>query len=220
MLTNTASCVKITVEKYIFRKEVIMLEKLKKFGWGYILIGAILIAIGVSLIASQDAYETLAIIIGCILTVVGIGFIIYTMLDRRRNVKFALKLSIGVIAVICGIVTMIARSNAITVIVNVLCLLLIVDSAFKLQLSILSRRLSYYGWWLITSLSVAIIISAFLLCKFTPTDPAALTTYSGIIVISDGVLNLLSAFFSSAVYVDKDEDSEKLSPDGEGEGDE
>ncbi len=192
-----------------------MLKKLKKFGWGYLVIGAILIAIGVSFISAQDAYETLAIIMGCILAAVGIGFSVYTLMDKNRGVRFALRLSVGVSAIICGIVTIIAKGGAIEVIANILFLLLIIDGAFKLQLSILSRRLSYWGWWLITSLSVVIIICSFLLCKLTPSDPANLATLSGILIISDGLLNLLSAFFSSAIVVKKEDEDDTPDKDEE-----
>lgn len=176
-----------------------MLEKLKKFGWGYLLIATLLIAIGVLFISAQNAYEVLAIIMGCILAAVGIGFSIYALIDKERGLKFGIRLSIGIIAIVCGVVTLIARSSAIATIANVFFLLLIIDGAFKLQLSILSRRLSYYGWWIVTGLSVAIIICTFLLCKLTPSDPARLATLSGVVIIADGILNLLSAFFSSAL---------------------
>ena len=187
-----------------------MFEKLKKFGWGYLFIGALLISVGVLFISAQDAYETMAIIMGCILAATGIGFIVYTLLDSNRGLKFGFRISVSVIAIICGIVTMVVRSNAIAVIANVLFLFLIIDGAFKLQLSTISRRLSYYGWWIVTSLSIAIIITAFLLSKFTPKNPATLATLSGIVIISDGILNLLSAFFSSAINT-KDREGKKES---------
>ncbi|MBR5449667.1 MAG: DUF308 domain-containing protein [Clostridia bacterium] len=197
-----------------------MLKKLKNFGWGYILIGVLLIAIGVCFISIQDAYETLALVTGAIITVTGIGFGIYTLMDKKRGVKFTIKLSIAVAALICGVVTMCVKQNAIDVIANILCLLLIVDGSFKLQLSILSRRPTYYGWWIVTTLSVAIIISAFLLCKFTPNNPATLATLSGIVITSDGLLNILSAFFSPATRIglidaeDEAEETEDESKDG------
>ena len=189
-----------------------MFEKIKKFGWGYLFIGALLITVGVLFISAQDAYETMAIIMGCILAAVGIGFIVYTLLDGNRGLKFGVRMSVSVIAIICGIVTMVVRSNAIAVIANILFLFLIIDGAFKLQLSTVSRRLSYYGWWIVTALSIAIIITAFLLCKFTPKDPATLATLSGIVIISDGILNLLSAFFSSAIST-KDKEKNKNDED-------
>lgn len=178
-----------------------MLKKLKNFGWGYILIGALLLAIGICFISIQDAYETLAIVTGAIMTVAGIGFGIYTLMDKKRGVKFAIKLAIAIAALICGIVTMFVKQNAVVVIANILCLLLIMDGSFKLQLSILSRRPTYYGWWIVTVLSVALIISSFLLCKFTPSDPAALATFSGIVICADGILNILAAFFSPATRI-------------------
>ena len=152
-----------------------MFEKIKKFGWGYLFIGALLITVGVLFISAQDAYETMAIIMGCILAAVGIGFIVYTLLDGNRGLKFGVRMSVSVIAIICGIVTMVVRSNAIAVIANILFLFLIIDGAFKLQLSTVSRRLSYYGWWIVTALSIAIIITAFLLCKFTPKNSLCCT---------------------------------------------
>ena len=197
-----------------------MLKKLKGFGWGYILIGLLLIAIGICFICIQDAYETLAIVTGAILSVAGIGFGIYTLMDKGRGVKFALKLSVAIAALICGVVTMCVKQNAIEVIANILCLLLIVDGSFKLQLSILSRRPTYYGWWIVTTLSTAIIISAFLLCKFTPGDPAHLATLSGIVITSDGILNILSAFFSPAtrIGVVGGEGDEEDVPEGDEDG--
>ena len=108
-----------------------MLEKIKKFGWGYILIGALLLAIGICFISIQDAYETLAIVTGAILTAAGIGFGIYTLMDKRRGVKFAIKLAIAIAALICGIVTMIVKQNAVIVIANILCLLLIMDGSLS-----------------------------------------------------------------------------------------
>ena len=197
-----------------------MLKKIKDFGWGYILIGVLLIAIGICFISIQDAYETLAIVTGAILSAAGIGFGIHTLMDKKRGVKFAIKLTIAIAALICGVVTMFVKQNAIEVIANILCLLLIVDGSFKLQLSILSRRPTYYGWWIVTTLSVAIIISAFLICKFTPSNPATLATLSGIVITSDGLLNLLSAFFSPATrigLIDTEDEEEEETEEEEDE---
>ena len=197
-----------------------MLKKIKDFGWGYILIGVLLIAIGSCFISIQDAYETLAIVTGAILSAAGIGFGIHTLMDKKRGVKFAIKLTIAIAALICGVVTMLVKQNAIEVIANILCLLIIVDGSFKLQLSILSRRPTYYGWWIVTTLSVAIIISAFLICKFTPSNPATLATLSGIVIASDGLLNILSAFFSPATrigLIDTEDEEEKEAEEEEDE---
>ena len=197
-----------------------MLKKIKDFGWGYILIGVLLIAIGICFISIQDAYETLAIVTGAILSAAGIGFGIHTLMDKKRGVKFAIKLTIAIAALICGVVTMLVKQNAIEVIANILCLLLIVDGSFKLQLSILSRRPTYYGWWIVTTLSVAIIISAFLICKFTPSNPATLATLSGIVITSDGLLNILSAFFSPATrigLIDTEDEEEEETEEEEDE---
>ena len=176
-----------------------MPEKLKSFSWGYILIGVLLSAVGILFISFQEAYGALAIAMGIILALAGIGLLVAAFVKKERDFKFALKIIISVIAIVCGIVTMITQEGAISVIANVFFLLLIIDGAFKLQLSILSRRFSFFGWWIILGLSVAVIVTAFLMSKFTPSEPATLSTLSGILILVDGILNLLAAFWSSAV---------------------
>lgn len=176
-----------------------MLEKLKKFSWGYVLIGAIALAVGICFISFQDAYTALAIAMGIILALVGIGFLVSAFVDKSRGVIFGLKIAFGAICIICGIVTAFTQDKAILVIANIIFLLLIIDGAFKLQLAAMSKRYSFFGWWVILSLSVVIIVCSFLLSKFTPENPVTLGVLSGILLSLDGVTNILSAFWSTAL---------------------
>ena len=193
-----------------------MLKKIKSFNWGYILIGALLVAIGVCFIAFQDAFSALAITMGIILAIVGIGFLVNALIDKKRNVIFGLKIVLAAICIICGTVTAITQDSAILVIANIFFLLLIVDGAFKLQLAIMSRRYSFYGWWIILGVSVGVIVCSFLLSKLTPENPVTLTILSGILFIIDGINNILSAFWSSALTrkIDAGIEAETLAPDG------
>ena len=102
-----------------------MPEKLKSFSWGYILIGVLLSAVGILFISFQEAYGALAIAMGIILALAGIGLLIAAFVKKERDFKFALKIIISVIAIVCGIVTMITQEGAISVIANVFFLLLI-----------------------------------------------------------------------------------------------
>ncbi len=187
-----------------------MLEKIKKFSWGYVLIGVLLLAVGICFISMQDAFTALAIAMGIILAVVGIGFLVNAFVCKGRGVVFGLKIAFAVIAIVCGIVTALTRDSAILVIANIFFLLLIIDGAFKLQLAIMSKRYSFFGWWIILSVSVTVIICSFLLCKFTPENPATLTVLSGILFAVDGINNLLASFWSSALTRRIDEGDEAI----------
>ena len=195
-----------------------MLERLKKFSWGYVLIGVLLLAVGICFISMQDAFTTLAITMGIILAVVGIGFLVNAFVCKGRGVLFGLKIAFSVICIVCGVVTALTQDSAILVIANIFFLLLIIDGAFKLQLAIMSRRYSFFGWWIILSVSVTVIICSFLLCKFTPENPTTLTVLSGILFAVDGVNNLLASFWSSALTRRIDEGDEAIKGKSEGEG--
>lgn len=172
-----------------------MLEKIKKFGWGYILLGVLLVAVGICFISFNNALNVLSVAIGIILLIFGILFGVITLVDPRRGITFALRIILAVICIICGTVCAIVQGAAVSVIADIFCLLLIVDGAFKLQTSINSKRYRIFGWWVMLGLAVAVIISAFLLAKLAPEDTATLTVIAGIIIVTDGISNFLSAFY-------------------------
>lgn len=176
-----------------------MLEKLKSFAWGYIIIGALLLGVGICFIAFQNAFNVLAIAMGIILSVSGIVFGVLTLVNKKRGIVFALRIALSVIAIACGIVTAVLQSSAIAIIANVFFLLLIVDGSFKLNLAVMSKRFSFWGWWVLLATSVVLITGTFILTKCTFEKPELLSVFAGIAIAFDGVINILSAFWNTAL---------------------
>lgn len=173
-----------------------MLEKLKSFGWGYILIAILLSIVGISFVAFGNMLATLAVVIGIVLIIFGIVFGVLTLTRDSRGPIFALKVTFAVLAIVAGTVTAVLNDAAITVIADVLCLFLIVDGSFKLTTSITSKKYSVFGWWLMLVISVSTIISSFIVTKLmtAAADRTALTVILGVIIIVDAVGNLISPF--------------------------
>lgn len=173
-----------------------MLEKLKSFGWGYILIAILLSLVGISFVAFGNMLATLAVVIGIVLIIFGIVFGVLTLTRDSRGPIFALKVTFAVLAIVAGTVTAVLNDAAITVIADVLCLFLIVDGSFKLTTSITSKKYSIFGWWLMLVISVSTIISSFIVTKLmtAAADRTALTVILGVIIIIDAVGNLISPF--------------------------
>lgn len=164
---------------------------------GYIIIGILLIAIGVCLVAFSNSLEILAISIGTLLAVSAAIFGIITIAKKDRGIHFALKITLAIICLVAGITTAIFKGNTVRVMVSVFSLLLIVDGSFKLNTAVMSKRYSVGGWWVMLVTSVLIILSAFILAKYTPDDIAAETIWLGITVIVDGLSNIFSAIWTS-----------------------
>ena len=63
-----------------------MLERLKKFAWGYVILALVIIGIGVCFIAFSDMLAALAIAVGVTLAVFGIIFGVLTLARKDRSI--------------------------------------------------------------------------------------------------------------------------------------
>ena len=173
-----------------------MLERLKKFDWGYLAIGIALIGIGIAFITLADALVALAVTVGITLALYGILLGVLTLANKDRSLRFALKIAISIVCIIGGVVTLIMQNEAIGVITDICCLLLIVDGAFKLKTAISQKRVGAISWWIMLVLALVTIIPAFILTKLLSSmdDTTVLSVLLGILVIIDGAANLILPF--------------------------
>lgn len=170
-----------------------MLEKIKSVKWGYILIGLLLGAVGVCFISFNNSLEVLALTVGIILTVFGIVFGTLTIANKTRSFSFAVKIVFAVICLVCGIITMIFSSQSVPYLTAIFSLLLIIDGSFKLNTAAMAKRFSVGGWWIMMTVSVLVILSAFLLTEYKFTvENELLTQLLGIVITVDAVANLFS----------------------------
>lgn len=173
-----------------------MLERWKRFPWGYPLLFLLTASLGVLFLLFRETLPILAISIGVILILFAILFAVCTMADPARGALFGLKMVLAVLVLAAGIVVLIARAATMNVILSLFTFLILLDGAFKLQTTVLSRRYRLFGWWILLSLSLVLILGAGLL--FREVEQVAADTAAvllGLLLIVDGVANLLTAFF-------------------------
>ena len=175
-----------------------MLEKLKKFDWGYILISLTLAAIGVCLIAMNNALKAMAITMGCIVIVGGIVFGVLAIVDKRRSFAFAFKIFFAVACLVAGVLTLIFNEGAADLIIAALALVLIIDASFKLNTTVMSKRYLLPMWWVQLALSIAVIVISFIMIKFTPDRLSVSSVMLGISFIIDAIANATSPIFTCA----------------------
>lgn len=175
-----------------------MLKKLKGFERGYVIVSITLALMGICLLAMNNALKAMAITIGCIVIAGGIALGIFALVDKRRSIGFAFKIFFAASCLVAGILTLIFNNGAAEIIIAVLALLLIIDSSFKLNTTIMSKRYLLPLWWIELALAVATIIISFIMIKFTPENLATASVIMGIAFIIDAIANILSPFF---IYV-------------------
>ena len=172
-----------------------MLGKLKKAGIGYTILGILLIAIGICFISFSNSLKVLSITIGVLLAIFATVYGILTIASTSRGVGFAFKITFAVIALICGVVTAVFNEKTIEIIVALIALLLIIDGSFKLNTAAISKRVTIRSWWIFLVLGALTIIGAFSVLKITPERTAVSSVISGLVLIIDGIANVLSSVY-------------------------
>ena len=200
-----------------------MKEKLKNFAWGYVILFAILAAIGVLCICFHDTLPYVALGIGAIITLYGIIYGVLALANKERGPKFAFRVTIAVCSIVAGVITMVFCKKAIDILTALMGLFLIVDGSFKLQSAAISKRYKSVGWWLLLVPSLASIIGGFLVTRFesdgTDNSVSTISIMLGIVLIVDALSNLFSAFFAGKLISASPEGStakdETKAPDAE-----
>ena len=98
---------------------------------------------------------------------------------------------------VCLVLLMAFNRLSLDVLVFSICLLLTVDASFKLYISIKAKINSVSGWWIMTAISAAVILSAFLLARISPDSAKASSIWLGITVLADSADNFVSIIWSA-----------------------
>lgn len=169
----------------------------------YIVISAIFCIIGLILIIHPSFS------IGFIGTLCGIALIVFGAVklvgyfsgDAYRAV-FKFDMAAGILSVILGIVTVINPQGLLNLICIVLGIAVLLDSIFKIQTAVDSKRMGISRWPLIMIPAVITGIAGLVLLLRPAESGELLTVILGVSVLCEGVMNLITAL--TAVKIEKD----------------
>lgn len=161
---------------------------------GYITMSAILGAIGVMLIVVPDFSAVLAArICGGTLAAFGIFKLIGFFSKDLYRLAFQYDLAFGILLLSIGAVMLIRPGKAIHFICAMMGVYILADGLMKIQISIDARRFGLRSWLYILITAIFVCIAG-LIMLFRPDNGARiLTMLLGISLLSEGVLNLLTA---------------------------
>ena len=161
---------------------------------GYIIISAILCALGILLIAKPDmSLSLIGIIVGIVLIVFGVIKLIGYFSKDLYRLAFQFDLAFGILLIALSVVILIRPENMMSFLCIVLGIAILADGLFKIQTALDARRFGLRTWWLILSLAIiAGVIGAVLV--FRPTESARIVTMLlGMSLLAEGILNLCVA---------------------------
>ena len=171
-------------------------DALKSFRWGYVLIALLDTALALLLfVFGHDALDYLAIAIGITVILAAAVLCASALAARERGFGFGLKIVLSVCLATSGIATLIARGGLIGAIISIIGLVMIIDGSFKLSTSADSKRYSHPAWWILLALSLLLIAGGYMTVRSSGFEGKLGYVLLGILLLADGVANLLSAFY-------------------------
>lgn len=167
----------------------------------YLLFAATFIGIGVCFIAFTSAsINLMCYFIGGVTILAAAFNAVLALADKKRGGAFYLKLILCALAVVCGVVTIVNREGALEYIVGAVAFLLVIESAYKLQLAVRGKSFKAPLWWGMVFLVVACFALEVYLIKFYNTDmPGLMVGLLGGLLILDGASNLIAPVYLALV---------------------
>lgn len=173
----------------------------KRIKWSYVVLSAMFLLLGIYLVVNPEtSLVMICRILGAAMAVFGVMKIVLYFIHEVEGVAIRFDFAVGLFCIILGAL-MLWRAPALTDILSVMIgLLVLVDSVFKLQVAVDSRRMGAHSWWVTLVCTVVCLVLGILLV-FNPFDgKQVLTIMMGVSLIVDGVQNLCTVVYA-AIFV-------------------
>ena len=173
----------------------------KRIKWSYVVLSVMFLLLGIYLVVNPEtSLIMICRILGAAMAVFGVMKIVLYFIREVEGVAIRFDFAIGLFCVVLGAL-MLWRAPALTDILSVMIgLLVLVDSVFKLQVAVDSRRMGAHSWWVTLVCTVVCLVLGVLLV-FNPFDgKQVLTIMMGVSLIVDGVQNLCTVVYA-AIFV-------------------
>lgn len=175
-----------------------LINSIKKFRFGYLLLAILLCASGVVIIAyPKQSMTTVSYIIGFVALVGGIVQVIKILADRHRGAGFAFSIITACVTIICAVTALIFPSAVMSVYPMIIGLFIIIDGAFKLQTVINSKRYNLKMWWFLLIIACLTIFGGFLCVRVRLADDnfGLFSFILGASLTICGIQNFFSLFY-------------------------
>lgn len=168
------------------------MENLKRWKWGYWILTLLVMFLGICLILWPGiSAGVLCNLMGAVLLVMG-GVRMICYFQRGISALWhRYELPLGLLDALLGVYFLSHPTNVLLLLPVVVGIMILVDSAFKLQTALEVRTLGVRNWWTMLVLSIiSILVAIYLICNpFEGT--MTLTVYLGLSLVIDSIQGLV-----------------------------
>ena len=129
----------------------------KRIKWSYVVLSVMFLLLGIYLVVNPEtSLIMICRILGAAMAVFGVMKIVLYFIREVEGVAIRFDFAVGLFCIILGVL-MLWRAPALTDILSVMIgLLVLVDSVFKLQVAVDSRRMGAHSWWVMMGVSLIV----------------------------------------------------------------
>lgn len=173
----------------------------KRIKWAYVLLSVFLLVLGILLVANPDtSMITICRILGGCVLAVGVIKIVLYFVREVEGVAIRYDFAVGAFCIIVGAMLLWRAPTMVGFISVVVGLFILVDSVFKLQVAIDSRRMGATSWWVTLLFTCVCMVMGGLLVFDPFSGQQVLATVMGVSLIADALQNLCTVIYA-AVFV-------------------
>lgn len=136
----------------------------KRIKWSYVVLSVMFLLLGIYLVVNPEtSLIMICRILGAAMAVFGVMKIVLYFIREVEGVAIRFDFAVGLFCIILGAL-MLWRAPALTDVLSVMIgLLVLVDSVFKLQVAVDSRRMGAHSWWVTLVCTVVCLVLGVLL---------------------------------------------------------
>ena len=159
--------------------------------FGYILLSAVLCALGIVRIAlPKFSVETFSALCGAVFIAFGCIRLVGFLAKDLYRLAFQYDGEFGILIIVLGILTILKPGSFTSLTCVLLGALVLADALFKIRITLKAKRFGVEQWWLLLGLAiVTAVLSGALVCCFGE----QLNCLLGLTLIAEGVLSLSTA---------------------------
>ncbi len=185
---------------------------------GYIIVSAIMIALGLVLVIYPEiSLQLLGIVCGALFIVFGAIRLVGFFSKDLYRLAFQYDLVFGIFMVVLGIIMLVNPGTLTGFICVALGLSALIDGLFRVQMSVEAKRFGIGTWWLVCVCGVLSAVAGVVVMVRPAESASVLMTLIGISLMLEGVLNLITVIVAvriirnqqpDVIYIEADESDE------------
>jgi len=173
------------------------MQMIKRAKWSYILISALLIALGACVIVRPGiSAQTLCLLIGTLCILFGIAKCSGYLARDQYGLAFQFDLALGILALVIGILLCAHPGGIVRLVPFMVGQFILTDGVFKVQTAVDAKRFGLARWWSILLLALLCMAGGILLMVSPTAGAKVLMMLLGLALAVDGAQNLAVVLYT------------------------